>query len=144
MTGGIGTEGRYTAKGNLNKFSKGKQLSFLGMGNNVNEQGFSISDYMNFSGGSQQMMAGAGGGGVRLSFDGNNSGGVPLNFGGRQNGIVTNYAGGLNFNQVLSKKTEVNGSYFYNHLDQDIDRDVDRTNYLPSGQSYNSFQKSRQ
>jgi hypothetical protein len=144
LTGGIGTDGRYTAKGNLNKFSKGKQLSFLGMGNNINEQGFSISDYMNFSGGSQQMMAGAGGGGMRLTFDGNNSGGVPLNFGGRQNGIVTNYAGGLNFNQVISNKTEVNGSYFYNHLDQDIDRAVERTNYLPSGQSYNSFQNSQQ
>jgi hypothetical protein len=144
LTGGIGTDGRYTAKGNLNKFSKGKQLSFLGMGNNVNEQGFSISDYMNFSGGSQQMMAGSGGGGVRLTFDGNNSGGVPLNFGGRQNGIVTNYAGGLNFNQVISKKTEVNGSYFYNYLDQDIDRNTERTNYLPGGDSYNSSQDSRQ
>jgi len=143
LTGGIGTDGRYTAKGNLNKFSKGKQLSFLGMGNNINEQGFSISDYMNFSGGSQQMMAGAGGG-MRLTFDGNNSGGVPLNFGGRQNGIITNYAGGLNFNQVISKKTEVNGSYFYNHLDQEIDRIVERTNYLPSGQTYGSSQDSRQ
>lgn len=143
LMGGIGNDGRYTARGNINKFGKGKQLSFLGMGNNVNEQGFSISDYMNFTGGAQQMMSG-GGGRVNLMFDGNNSGGVPLNFGGRQNGVMTNYAGGVNFNNVISKKTEVNGSYFYNHLDQDVDRTVERTNYLPNGLSYSSFQNSKQ
>src|SRR5205085_275873 len=104
MMAGYGTNDRYTGKANINRFSKGKQLSFLGMGNNVNEQGFSINDYMNFTGGSQQMMSG-GGGSMQLTFDGNNAGGVPLNFGGRQNGIITNYAGGLNFNQVVSKKT---------------------------------------
>src|SRR5688572_32518691 len=103
MTGGIGTEGRYTAKGNLNKFSKGKQLSFLGMGNNVNEQGFSISDYMNFSGGSSALMGG--GGSMQIQLDDNNSTGVPMNFGGRQNGVLTSYAAGLNFNNVLSSKT---------------------------------------
>jgi hypothetical protein len=144
LMGGIGTDGRYTGRGNLNRFSKGKQLSFLGMGNNINEQGFSISDYMNFSGGSQQIMSGGGGGSMRLSFDGNNTGGVPLNFGGRQNGVMTNYAGGVNFNNMISTKTEVNGSYFYNHLDQDVERLTERTNYLPSGDSYSSFQESKQ
>jgi Outer membrane protein beta-barrel family/CarboxypepD_reg-like domain len=142
MTAGGGTNDRYQARANLNRFSKGKQLSFLGMANNVNEQGFSISDYMNFSGTSQAIMGG-GGGGFRLQFDGDNTNGVPMNFGGRQNGVLTNYAGGLNFNNVLSKKTEVNGSYFYNHLDQNIDRMVERINYLPDG-SYNYNQFSRQ
>lgn len=138
-----GTNDRYQARANINRFSKGKQLSFLGMGNNVNEQGFSINDYMNFSGGSQAMMGGSGT--MQVQLDGNNSSGVPMNFGGRQNGILTNYAAGLNFNNVLSKKTEINGSYFYNHLDQNIDRTVERTNYLPDGSSYdyNSFSRQR-
>jgi hypothetical protein len=70
----------------INRFSKGQQLSFLGMGNNINEQGFSIDDYMNFSGGSQQMMSG---GRIQLSFGSDNQSGVPLNFGGRPNGIMT-------------------------------------------------------
>ncbi len=142
MMAGGGTNDRYQSRANINRFSKGKQLSFLGMANNVNEQGFSINDYMNFSGGSQALMSG-GGGGVRLQFDGDNTNGVPMNFGGRQNGVMTNYAGGLNFNRVLSKKTEVNGSYFYNHLDQNIDRTIERINYLPDG-SYNYNQLSRQ
>jgi hypothetical protein len=142
MMAGGGTNDRYQARANVNRFSKGKQLSFLGMGNNVNEQGFSITDYMNFSGGSSQMMGG--GGQFQIQLDGNNSNGVPMNFGGRQNGILTNYAAGLNFNNVLNSKTEINGSYFYNHLDQNIDRTVERINYLPNGSyNYNSFNRQR-
>ncbi|HMJ70678.1 MAG TPA: outer membrane beta-barrel protein [Cyclobacteriaceae bacterium] len=142
MMAGGGTNDRYQARANVNRFTKGKQLSFLGMGNNVNEQGFSITDYMNFSGGSQALMGG--GGAVQIQLDGNNSSGVPMNFGGRQNGILTNYAGGLNFNNTLSKKTEISGSYFYNHLDQNVDRTLERINYTPNGNyNYNSFSKQR-
>lgn len=142
MMAGLGSNNRYQGRANINRFTKGKQLSFLAMGNNVNEQGFSISDYMNFSGGSNSLMGG--GGAVQVSFDGNSSNGVPMNFGGRQNGIMTNYAGGLNFNNTLSKKTEINGSYFYNHLDQNVDRTTERINYTPIGNyNYNQFSKTR-
>jgi hypothetical protein len=144
MQAGIGSNNRFQGRANINRFSKSKQLSFLGMGNNVNEQGFSITDYMNFSGGSQSLVGG--GGGVQMQFDnsGNSSSGVPMNLGGRQNGVMTNYAGGLNFNNTLSKKTEINGSYFYNHLDQNTDRTVERINYLPGGSyNYNQFSKTR-
>jgi FlaG/FlaF family flagellin (archaellin) len=140
---GVGTEERYQLKANINRFRKDQQLSFLGMGNNINEQGFSINDYMNFTGGSQQMMSG-GGGAVRLTFDSNNSNGVPMNFGGRQSGIMTNYAGGVNFNKDLSKKTQLTSSYFYNRLDQNIIKYTDRINYLPPDSSYNFNQASRQ
>lgn len=142
MMGGAGTEDRFQAKANINKFSKGDQLSFLGMGNNVNEQGFSMDDYMNFSGGSQQL-AGAGGGRMTIQVDGNNSSGVPLNFGGRQNGIITNYAGGLNTNQDIGTKTKLGASYFYNNLNQNISQLLNRINYLPNG-SYDFNQTSRQ
>ena len=98
VLGGYGTDNRYQAKANINRFDKGKQLSFLGMANNINERGFSIDDYMNFTGGSQQMM---GGGQVRIQIDGDNQNGVPLNFGNRANGIFETYAGGLNFNNEL-------------------------------------------
>src|SRR6478736_7417252 len=121
MMGGAGTEDRWQGKASINRFAKGQQLSFLGMGNNVNEQGFSMDDYMNFSGGSSQMMAG-GGGSMRVQLGGDNQNGVPLNFGGRQNGIVTNYAGGLNFNRDFSTKTKMTSSYFYNRLDQNVNQ----------------------
>jgi hypothetical protein len=144
MMGGVGSNDRLQAKANVNRFNKGKQFSFLGMGNNVNEQGFSFSDYMNFSGNGQQMMGG-GGGRMTIQLDGNNSSGVPLNFGGRQNGVMTNYAGGLNFNQDLNnKKTQVGGNYFYSRLEQNVIKDVNRINYLPNDSSYNFNQQSTQ
>ncbi len=144
MMAGAGTNDRFQAKANINRFGKGKQLSFLGMGNNVNEQGFSFSDFLNFTGGSQQMAGGGGGGRVSIQLDGDNTNGVPLNFGGRQNGIMTNYAGGVNFNRDLTKKAQLTSSYFYNRLDQDIRQLTDRVNYLPNQPSYNFNENSIQ
>jgi hypothetical protein len=140
IMGGAGTDHRFQGRTSLNKFSKGRQLSFLGMGNNVNDQGFSMDDYMNFTGGSQQMMSG---GAMRFEFNGDNQNGVPLNFGNRANGIMTNYAGGVNFNNEFSKKTEINGSYFYNYLNHDKDQTSLRQNFLPSG-NFTFNQNSRQ
>jgi hypothetical protein len=112
--------GRYQASAGLNRFEKGNQLSFLGMGNNVNQQGFSFADYANFSG------ASTGGGG--------NGGGQQGT--GQQNGIVTNYAGGINMNQTVNNlKTKINGSYFYNRLDQNLSTTTHRINYLPPNDS---------
>lgn len=142
MMAGAGTDDRFQAKANINRFGKGKQLSFLGMGNNVNEQGFSFSDFLNFTGGSQQMAGGGGGGRVSIQLDGDNTNGVPLNFGGRQNGIMTNYAGGVNFNRDLTKKAQLTSSYFYNRLDQDIRQGTDRINFLPNQPSYNFNENS--
>lgn len=140
LSAGGGTEDRFQFKANINRFTKGQQMSILGMGNNINEQGFSIGDYMNFSGGSQQM---ASGGGIRIQAGGGNSSGIPLNFGGRQNGIMTNYAGGINFNKTLSKNTEISSSYFYNRLDQNLVTDLTRINYLPQGSyTYNERNKT--
>ncbi len=144
MMAGAGTDDRFQAKANINRFGKGKQLSFLGMGNNVNEQGFSFSDFLNFTGGSQQMAGGGGGGRVSIQLDGDNTNGVPLNLGGRQNGIMTNYAGGVNFNRDLTKKAQLTSSYFYNRLDQDIRQLTNRVNYLPNQPSYNFNENSIQ
>jgi hypothetical protein len=42
---GYGTNDRFQGKASINRFGKGQQLSFLGMGNNINEQGFSFGDF---------------------------------------------------------------------------------------------------
>jgi len=136
LMAGVGTNDRYQAKASINRFRKGQQLSFLGMGNNVNEQGFGLDEYMNFTGGSQQMMGGRGGTATITVNGNNNQSSVPLNFGGRNSGIMKNYAGGLNFNQEFSKKTELNGSYFYNHLDHNVLQTTERTNFNPTGNLY--------
>lgn len=134
MMAGLGTDDRFQGRANLNRFSKQRQLSFLGMANNVNEQGFSMEDYMNFTGGSTQMMSG---GAMRFTMGSDNSSGVPMNFGNRANGIMTNYAGGINMNNQFNKKTELNGSYFYNYLDHDRDQTTYRENFLPPDGSGN-------
>jgi hypothetical protein len=59
---GYGPDDRFTGRTNLNRFDSKGQVSLLGMGNNLNQQGFSIGDYMNFSGGVQSLMGGGGGG----------------------------------------------------------------------------------
>jgi hypothetical protein len=125
---GVGTDDRYQARASINRFTKKKQFSVLAMANNVNEQGFSMEEYMNFTGGSQQMM---GGGGVRLEFSSENQNGVPLNFGNRANGLMTNYAGGINLNNSFTKKTDLNSSYFFNYLEHDRDQSTLRENFLP-------------
>jgi hypothetical protein len=127
LMGGYGSNDRFQGTTSVNQFSKGKQLSFLGMGNNINEQGFSIGDFMNFSGGSQAMFSG---GSININ-SGGGGGGPSANFGGRQSGIMTNYAGGLNFNRDLNKDTKLTSSYFYNHLDRNVNTDLSRINFLP-------------
>lgn len=141
-------EARYETRLSFNRFSKTTQLSVLGMGNNVNQQGFSVGDYLNFSGELSRGMGG-GGGGIRIIRGGgqgggaNAPGGVPLDFGGRNNGIMTNWAGGANINHRFNKKTEINGSYFLNHLDHFVAQDVRQENFLPNG-TFTSVQNSRQ
>lgn len=130
MMAGAGTDDRLQARVSLNKFTKGRQLSFLGMGNNVNQSGFGMQEYMNFTGGARQMM---GGGGARIQLNSGNTSGVPLDFGNRANGIMNTFAGGINFNRDFSKKTEVNGSYFYNYLNHDRDQTTLRENFLERG-----------
>ena len=139
-TAGLGPDSRYSVKANLNRFSKKRQFSFLGMANNINQQGFSIDDYMNFTGAAQKMMTG---GGIRLQFNSDDDAIIPLNFNGRNNGFVKSGGAGLNYNDQLSKKTELQSSYFYNQLDQLIDRETNRESFLPTG-SFISKQNTAQ
>ncbi|HEY0740351.1 MAG TPA: outer membrane beta-barrel protein [Chryseosolibacter sp.] len=141
LTGGPGSGRRYQGRASLNKFSRARQLSFLGMGNNINEPGFSIEEYLNFSGGSQQMMSG---GGVRMALGGENSNGVPMNVGNRANGIMSNVAAGVNFNNQFTRKTELNGSYFFNYLDHFRKQTTFRQNFLPDNASGNLSQNFSQ
>lgn len=133
-TAGYGTNERYAGKFNINRFSKNTQLSTIGMGNNTNEAGFSFQDYMQFMGGLSNMMSGGGGGrGIRLSFD---SGSLPTG-NSLSNGINTTWAGGLNFNREFGDKTELNASYFYNRIGNDLGSEVTSENLLGDA-SYNS------
>lgn len=134
-----GTEERFMGRTNINRFDKNGQFSILGMGNNVNQQGFSIGDYLNFSGAAQSLM---GGGGMQMGRAG---AGIPISYDGRAstNGLMNSWAGGLNLNRKISSKTELNASYFYNTLDHDITQDLARENFRPEG-NFNQDQESVQ
>jgi Outer membrane protein beta-barrel family/Carboxypeptidase regulatory-like domain len=137
VTAGWGdNNGRFLGKGALNRFSKERQISLLGMANNINQQGFSFEDYMGYTGGAQRMAAGG-----RMEINGNNSP-IPLDM-GRGTGFTNTYAGGANFNQQFSPKTELNGSYFYNRSDKITDKDVNRQNFL-ADRSFKTLQNSQQ
>ncbi len=139
---GYGPDNRFQGRTNLNRFEPKGQLSVLGMGNNLNQQGFSIGEYMNFSGGAQSMMGGAQGGAVRINMA--LPTGMPINMGGASsNGIMTSWAGGVNFNRTLGQSTELSSSYFYNQLEHNIDQQLERENFLPSG-SYDYLQQNNQ
>ena len=129
---GYGPDDRFQGRTNLNRFDSKGQISILGMGNNLNQQGFSVGEYMNFSGGVQSLMGG-GGGAMQITMGG--PGTVPINMDGRSgsNGIMTSWAGGLNLNRKLWDRTDVSASYFYNQLDHDVNQDLERENFLPTG-----------
>lgn len=127
---GYGTQDRYNLKGNLNRFTPKQQLSLIGMGNNINRQGFSLDDYMQFSGAMRRMMSG-GGGSMRLTLNANEMD-FPIDF-GANTGFTTTWAGGLNFNHDWKTGSELNGSYIYDHLNRDTETETLRENYLPGG-----------
>ncbi len=132
--GGGGVEGdvasRYLGKFAVNNFSKTQQLSFLGNGNNINQTGFSFEDYAGFTGASRQM---ASGGGMRVNSD--NSNGVPLDMGGTK-GFLKTFSGGVNYNKVFSKKTELNMSYFFNDQISNTRTFTNRENLIDGKSSF--------
>lgn len=132
--GGGASEGgdlRYEGRTTLNSFKPKRQISILGMGNNTNQAGFSIEDYMAFSGAMRSMMGG-GGGRVSLQFDSDNMD-VPLDFGNNE-GYIDTWAGGLNFNKEYGKKNDFNGSYFYSLSDKNYDESIIRNSSLENRQ----------
>ncbi|MDX1911545.1 MAG: outer membrane beta-barrel family protein [Saprospiraceae bacterium] len=132
---------RYEGRASLNSFKPKQQISLLGMANNVNQAGFSIDDYMAFSGAMRSMMGG-GGGRVSLQFDLDNMD-VPIDF-GQNEGFLDTWAGGLNFNQEYGKrKSDFNASYFYSRSDRDYARSTNRQTFLPDG-SFTTADESTQ
>lgn len=121
---------RYESNLSLNHFKPKQQVSILGMGNNVNQAGFSVDDYLAFSGAMRQMMGG-GGGRVRLEFNSDDNS-IPLDFGNNQ-GFLRTWAGGVNYNQEAGKKTEINTSYLYSNSDRQYLRNSTRRSFSPNG-----------
>lgn len=141
INAGYGDQGRYQAKGNLNRFSPTEQLSILGLANNVNEPGFSLDDYIGFMGGLQGLMRGGGGGSVRIEINPEEMG-LPLNIGGNS-GIAGAQAGGVNYNRDFSENTALSSSLLFNRFDNNLTRSLRRESFL-EGSAFTTEEESRQ
>jgi len=102
MSGGYSAEGRYDGQASVNRFSSTTQLSFLGNVNNVNRQGFSFGDYINFVGG----MSAMGGGGFRMD-----SGGLQLGT-DLSDGFSNTLSLGLNASRDFGSKVSIRSSSY--------------------------------
>jgi hypothetical protein len=136
VSAGAGTRERYDAQTNINKFNGDQQLSMIGMGNNTNKQGFSITDILNFTGELSRGMRN--GGGITIRTGGGDDNGLPVTGQGQnQQGVATTIAGGVNFNDTWNKKTDVNASGMGSNIDLRTDRNTVQQNLLPG----NNFTK---
>ena len=117
---GGGTNERVEGRFNVNSFKGARQMSVIGMGNNTNAEGFSFMDIINFNGGIGKMM----GSGNYDYFIGHRCGSNGM--GGSKNGINTIWGSGLNYNNLIGTKLDLQSSYFYNHYNPDLESHTQR------------------
>jgi hypothetical protein len=136
VNAGAGTEDRYQGKFNVNSFKGAKQMSVIGMGNNTNAEGFSFMDILNFTGAMNQLKNG--GGNINLSISQDD----PLAglLGGNNTGINTTWGGGVNYNNIIGKKTDFQSNYFYSRYNPVRISNVQRQYFTPANiYNQNSF-----
>lgn len=139
ITGAAGTEERWAARGNYNRFNKKEQFSVIGFANNINETGVNWDDYSEFKGqntwGNQDSgdFGFRGGGGFRWYTSENTV--YMNNFDGR--GFTKNGGIGTNYN-FDNKKRKFNGNYFFNQTRLNLDQFGERQNFLADGYFLNT------
>ena len=141
ITAGGGTDGRYEGKLNVNSFKGARQMSVIGMGNNDNGEGFTFMDILNFTGALSQLKNGGSGGNINISISDPSSLGLSGN--GGNSGIKTVWGGGINYNNIVGKKIDLQSNYFYNHYDPTTRSYIERQ--YPDGSLYdqNSYSNNQ-
>jgi len=90
---GIGSDENYDESINMHRFDNDQQISLLGQANDINKQNFTPEGNTGGRGG-----GGGGGGGASTT----------------NTGVTTIWAGGANYRNSPSPKTDIYGSYFFN------------------------------
>lgn len=129
VLGGYGNDQHYKASGKVYRFTDKIQMAGLGMINNVNEYGFSFSDYLDFNGGIAAMKGG--GGSAKITLGGGND--FPVNFGQPVDGLATSGAGGLNFSYSTDQHNRTYLSYLINGTDKDLEQETLTERYTEEG-----------
>lgn len=127
-----GDQERYGGKFNVNSFKGARQLSAIGMANNTNEEGFSFMDILNFTGALSQMRQG---GNVNITLSAEDAAALGINS-NQQGGINTTWAGGLNYNNIVGNKLDLQSNYFYNRYNPYSNSRLQRQNILPGGSNF--------
>ena len=138
ITGAVGTENRWAARGNYNRFNKTEQASVLGFGNNINQTGVNWEDYGEFKG--QNSFGGRDNGDFGFNSRNNfyyfsSNGAFFNNFDGR--GFTNNGGVGANYN-FDNKKKKFNAMYFYNQTRLNLDQFASRQTFLQDSTFFNS------
>lgn len=133
---GAGTNDRYEGKFNVNSFKGARQLSAIGMGNNDNSEGFSFLDILNFTGELARMQKG-GGGNINITITDQQASAMGANTGGANSGITTAWGGGLNYNNIIGSKLDLQSNYFYNRMNPKKESHKQRQYILPGTSYYN-------
>ena len=129
LSAGVGTNERYEGRFNVNSFKGARQFSAIGMGNNSNAEGFSFMDILNFTGELGRMQRNGGG---NLNINISDKDAAAMGIGGNRNaGITTAWGGGLNYNNIIGTKTDLQTNYFYNRYNPDNDSHIERQYFLP-------------
>jgi len=130
-----GPDNRYKVKGNVHYFKNKVQTSVIGLSNNVNETGFSMSDYIAFMGGIQNVMNGLGASG--------GANGLMLGMGNNDGYLKTN-ATGLNLNYKPSKNAVLTSSLFLNTFGKEYDKTINRETYFTDSSLFSNEQLNQQ
>ncbi len=128
--GGYGTDDRYSAGLNINSFKEGRQLTILGMTNNINQLNFANEDIVGVSG------TGGGRGGFRGGGPGGRTPGANNFLTSNQEGITTTNSAGLNFSDNIGQKATIEGSYFFNTSHNTNDRYTNRETFRETGSQF--------
>lgn len=135
VNAGGGTKERYEGKFNVNSFKGARQFSAIGMGNNTNAEGFSFMDILNFTG-ELSRMQNNGGGNININMNGDQAAGMGMNGGASNSGINTAWAGGVNYNNIIGTKADLQSNYFYNRFNPRSESHIQRQNFLPGSFYY--------
>ena len=138
ITGAVGTEERWAARGNYNRFNKTEQMSVLGFGNNINQTGVNWEDYGEFKG--QNSFGNRDNGDFGFNsrnnfyyFSSNTA--FSNNFDGR--GFTNNAGAGTNYN-FDNKKKKFNAMYFYNQTELDLKQFALRQTFFKDSTFFNT------
>ena len=119
IEGAYGNNNHYRGKTFVNRFKDQLQLSILGNANDINEQAFSLEDYLKFSGGLEEIMESG-------TLDLTEIPSSLLN----QDGINEVLSGGLNLNLDFSAKTSLRSNFFSSSNDNLTTRVIQSQNAL--------------